>query len=146
MCSKILQTLNYDLFLQRLLFLWQLFRPPLLWIKKEKLSKFLWYEDILKDLPRTVWDISNFLDRPLTSENLGKIANLLSFENMKKNPMVNPTSGLPKQKTFMRRRIVGDWRNHFDENTIATWNAWIERQQNDVPVLKELDRLRMNHS
>ena len=114
--------------------------------KNHQNLKFLWYEDILKDLPRTVWDISNFLDRPLTSENVGKIANLLSFENMKKNPMVNPTSGLPKQKTFMRRGIVGDWRNHFDENTIATWNAWIERQQNDVPVLKELDRLRMSHS
>ena len=101
--------------------------------------KFLWYEDILKDLPRTVWDISNFLDRPLTLENLGKIANLLSFENMKKNPLVNPTSGLPKQKTFMRRGIVGDWRNHFNEDMNTTWNAWIEFQShNDESVLKEL--------
>ena len=108
--------------------------------------KFLWYEDILKDLPRTVWDISNFLDRPLTSENVGKIANLLSFENMKKNPMVNPTSGLPKQKTFMRRGIVGDWRNHFNEDMITTWNACVESQShNDESVLKELDKFRMLH-
>ena len=107
--------------------------------------KFLWYEDILKDTQRTVRDISNFLDRPLTLENVGKIANLLSFENMKQNPMVNPTSGLAKQKTFMRRGIVGDWRNHFDEDMIATWNAWVE-SHNDEPVLKELINLRMNAS
>ena len=107
--------------------------------------KFLWYEDILKDTQRTVQDISNFLDRPLTSENVEKIANLLSFANMKQNPMVNPTSGLAKQKTFMRRGIVGDWRNHFDEHMIATWNAWVESHNNE-PLLKELINFRMNAS
>ena len=77
-------------------------------MKNHPNMKFLWYEDIPKDTLRTVRDISNFLDRPLTLENVGKIANLLSFENMKQNPMVNPTSGLAKQKTFMRRGIVGE--------------------------------------
>ena len=85
-------------------------------MKNHPNMKFLWYGDIPKDTLRTVRDISNFLDRPLTLENVGKIANLLSFENMKQNPMVNPTSGLAKQKTFMRRGIVGDWRNHFNED------------------------------
>ena len=99
---------------------------------------FLWYEDILEDLHKTIRDLSCFLDHPLTSENVETIAHLLSFENMKLNPMVNPTFGLAREKTFMRKGIVGDWKNYFDENMIATWNAWIKRNADGIG-LKELE-------
>ena len=72
---------------------------------------------MMTDIPGTIKSLSAFLQHPVPAESLDKLAENLKFENMKKNPHITPTSGvnLPGKSTFMRKGIVGDCKNHFDE-------------------------------
>ena len=92
--------------------------------------KFLWYEDMRKDIPGTIKSLAAFLEHPVPAENLDKLAENLKFENMKKNTHITPTSGvnLPGKSTFMRKGIVGDCKNHFDEEMMKTWDKLIPQR------------------
>ena len=63
--------------------------------------------------------ICDFIGHPLTQEKIDLIARQCSFESMKSNTMVNrevlPIGDLfdMSQSKFMRKGIIGDWRNHF---------------------------------
>ena len=69
------------------------------------------------------------------------------FENMKKNPHLTPTSGLglplPKA-TFMRKGIVGDSKNHFDEETMEQWDKMIQERVAGTG-LEEIEFFKLKH-
>ena len=49
------------------------------------------------------------------------------FKNMKKNPNTNPLSGTKGDgRGFQRKGIVGDWKNHFDEEMKSNWDKYME--------------------
>lgn len=62
-----------------------------------------------------------FLGRPLSEARIEQISRLCSFEEMRTNAMVNreqlPVPDLfdMSQSKFMRKGIIGDWRNHFSQ-------------------------------
>ncbi|XP_001641938.3 sulfotransferase 1B1 [Nematostella vectensis] len=73
------------------------------------------YEDMKKDHRGAVAAIAKFLGRALTEEQLDRIVSQTSFEFMKsqepfkvKEPFKNPN-----EPNFIRKGVVGDWRNHF---------------------------------
>lgn len=73
--------------------------------------------------------ISDFIGRPLSPETIATIAEQCSFESMKSNTMVN-REALPigdlfdmSKSKFMRKGIIGDWRNHFSEEESAAFDA-----------------------
>ncbi|PIK58211.1 putative sulfotransferase 1C2A [Apostichopus japonicus] len=84
---------------------------------------FIKYEDMKKDLRASVLQVSQFLAKSLTDEQLDNICENVTFNNMRKNPNVNPDSegGLgtnwkksnANHLTFLRKGIVGDWKNWF---------------------------------
>lgn len=65
--------------------------------------------------------MADFVGRNLSEETIQIIAKHCSFDEMKNNTMVNRES-LPvkdlfdmSETKFMRKGIIGDWKNHFNE-------------------------------
>lgn len=73
--------------------------------------------------------ICDFIGHPLSQEKIDLIARQCSFESMKTNTMVNrealPVADLfdMRQSKFMRKGIIGDWRNHFSEEESQQFDA-----------------------
>ncbi|PZC82235.1 sulfotransferase 1E1 [Helicoverpa armigera] len=76
---------------------------------------FVYYEDMLKDLPKQIGLIGDFLNRPLNDAQIKKLADHLSFDSLKKNKNVNNTTGKDDSIQFVRKGEAGGWRSHFDE-------------------------------
>eukprot|EP00091_Calanus_sinicus_P011180 TRINITY_DN25397_c0_g1_i1.p1 TRINITY_DN25397_c0_g1~~TRINITY_DN25397_c0_g1_i1.p1 ORF type:complete len:318 (-),score=121.60 TRINITY_DN25397_c0_g1_i1:101-1030(-) len=51
--------------------------------------KFLWYEDMKRDLPEAIRDVARFVGKELTEPEIAALAEYLDVKNMKKNPAVN---------------------------------------------------------
>ncbi|XP_073511887.1 sulfotransferase 2B1-like [Phyllobates terribilis] len=76
------------------------------------------YEDLQKDLRGSVIKICKFLGKELDDEAVDSVVENASFKRMKQNNMANFTllpPGFMDQEIspFMRKGIVGDWKNHF---------------------------------
>ncbi|XP_069623592.1 sulfotransferase 2B1-like isoform X1 [Ranitomeya imitator] len=79
---------------------------------------FQTYEDLKKDLRGSVIKICRFLGKELDDEAVDSVVKHASFKNMKQNNMANyslaPLDWMDLEKgPFMRKGIVGDWKNHF---------------------------------
>ncbi|XP_070560884.1 sulfotransferase 1B1-like [Ptychodera flava] len=77
---------------------------------------YLKYEDVKKDERGTVEKIASFLGKEVDQQTLERIVTHCSFESMKKNPAVNREDAADVDSSvspFMRKGIVGDWKNHF---------------------------------
>merc|ERR1712241_535742 len=76
--------------------------------------KFLWYEDMIEDMPKMIKEIAEFANVQLSEDQVKKLAEHCNFKNFKENSTVNGKSYLPaKNGSFIRKGQVGDWKNHF---------------------------------
>merc|ERR1712179_486748 len=78
----------------------------------------MFYEDMKKDLSAAVTMVAAYLEKDLTEEQHKKIVDAVSFKSMKENPSVNyeDCGALdPSRGKFIRKGIVGDWKNYFSE-------------------------------
>lgn len=111
------------------------------WWEKSKNSRvlFMFYEDMKEDIRREVVKLIEFLERDPLAELVDKIIQHTSFQEMKNNPCTN-YSMLPetmidlKVSPFMRKGIVGDWRNHFPEALRERFEEHYQRHMKDCPV------------
>ncbi|CAE8592221.1 unnamed protein product [Polarella glacialis] len=97
---------------------------------------FLTYEDLHQDLHGEVGKVANFLGRSLTPEQVNRIVEHSSFEQMRANPMTN-ASQMPKiegESDFMRKGKVGDWKNYFSAEQDVRMNAWIKQHLGDIQI------------
>ena len=107
---------------------------------------FITYEEMKQDLPSIIKRTAAFLQKPMTDQDALKLADHLSFKNMKNNKAVNKEDFLEKDiqyvnnlldyskvyyiilyyraklgvqtGKFMRKGEVGDWRNHLTEKQL----------------------------
>ncbi|XP_029648302.1 sulfotransferase 1C4-like [Octopus sinensis] len=78
--------------------------------------KLIYYEDMKKNLTKSVEELAKFLGRSLSHQNVDDIVKHCSFENMKTNPMTNHEDVYSINKNIsplLRKGTVGDWKNHF---------------------------------
>ena len=93
------------------------------------------------DPGQVIEKIAKFLNVPLSPDLKSKIVKETSFEVMKKNPATNyehwDTYGLrvPEEAKFMRKGVVGDYKNHMNEETSAAMDRWIKWKLNAVEPL-----------
>ncbi|XP_063964767.1 sulfotransferase 1C2A-like [Lytechinus pictus] len=100
---------------------------------------FLKYEDMKKDLPGAVRQIAEFMGISLSDDVIAKIAEASTFKAMKNNPSSNPDTMImkgieqagmekPKDKSFMRKGVVGDWKNYFTDDQNKRFDELYEKQ------------------
>ena len=57
--------------------------------------------------------IANFLNQPLSDDLINRIAEQCSFSGMKKNASSFSMPTKEGEASFLRKGVVGDWRNYF---------------------------------
>ena len=92
--------------------------------------KFLWYEDMRRDLTPVVKDLCNFSGYQLSSEKVEELVSMMSIDKFRKR-MVDGSRDEGTKKTmqdFVRKGIVGDWANHFSDEVNAKFDKWIQEK------------------
>uniref|UniRef100_A0A6P7EY40 Estrogen sulfotransferase, testis isoform-like n=1 Tax=Diabrotica virgifera virgifera TaxID=50390 RepID=A0A6P7EY40_DIAVI len=94
---------------------------------------FLKYEKMIQDLPSIIKEVADFLETPLTPEQITTLSDHLSFESMKKNPAVNYEMIVSLNRkfkliecdgTFMRSGKVGDYKAKMSPEIIQAFDEW----------------------
>ena len=89
------------------------------------------YEDMKKDLPSAVATIAKFIGQDISKELVEEIAHRTAFENMKKDNSANK-EWLKLQRAseadFMRKGVIGDWKNYFTPEQIARLDVVYEKK------------------
>ena len=83
---------------------------------------FIKYEDMKENLKGAVETVSQFMGCHLVTDVVESICEQTTFESMKNNDAVNYSwknaekAAVAEGSTdFIRKGVVGDWRNHFSE-------------------------------
>ncbi|XP_034830391.2 sulfotransferase 1C4-like isoform X2 [Maniola hyperantus] len=80
---------------------------------------FLFYEDMIKDLPKVIREVSKFLDREYSEDQVTQLADHLSFKSFQKNKTVNNSANENGEIQFIRKGEAGGWRAHFDAKMVV---------------------------
>ena len=90
--------------------------------------------------------MSEFLDKPLTAEQLDQLADHLHVDNFRRNEAVNgehlkAIGMFNAGGHFVRKGITGDWKNHFSRQLNERVDRWIEANlaASDLKFITELD-------
>ncbi|XP_017782123.1 PREDICTED: sulfotransferase family cytosolic 1B member 1-like [Nicrophorus vespilloides] len=96
---------------------------------------FIKYEDLKKDLGKSVLQVAEFLGVDLSEDQVEKLKEHLSFESMKNNKAVNHTEFIDYVRTanpkcsggeFIRKGKAGGYKEEMDEEVVKIFDEWIE--------------------
>ncbi|KAJ8722506.1 hypothetical protein PYW07_003686 [Mythimna separata] len=100
---------------------------------------FLFYEELIQDLPVVIRRVGDFLGKELTEEQMARLCDHLSFENFKNNKSVNfeelrEYDVLSPEEVFIRKGKAGGWRDYFDEEMTEQAQRWMEDNLRDTDL------------
>ena len=97
---------------------------------------FIKYEDMKKDLLRTVNAIADFTGCSLKREVIDSIVEKTTFDKMKDSTSswmpVHFRHNNPNEAPFMRKGVVGDWKNHFTAEQWAEFDTQYTEKMRDT--------------
>nr|XP_034378758.1 bile salt sulfotransferase-like [Arvicanthis niloticus] len=105
-------------------------------LRKDLNLLFVTYEELYQEPRCTIQKLSDFLGRPLGPKEEDTILELSSFSFMSQSNMVN-YSLLPKeimdqsQSKFLRKGVVGNWKEHFTPEMNEKFNAVYQSKMSD---------------
>ncbi|XP_011705973.1 PREDICTED: sulfotransferase 1C2-like, partial [Wasmannia auropunctata] len=105
-------------------------------MKHRENMMFLFYEDLIKDLPGNIKKIATFFNKFYSDEQIAKLTEHLKIENFRKNPMVNqPTSSnVIRPEMFIRQGMTGRWKEMFTPEIEKRFNKWITDNLRDTDL------------
>jgi len=91
---------------------------------------FMWYEDMKKNLPGAIKEVSTFLGVELTEDQVHRLSEYLDIKNMKKNPAVNhqdrfESGAFASGESFIRAGVAGGWAKYFNEPLNQKFDTWL---------------------
>ncbi|XP_053566785.1 amine sulfotransferase [Bombina bombina] len=100
---------------------------------------FLTYEDMKMDLRSAVLKICKFVEIELDEEAVNIVVEKATFRNMKRDPLANytfVTDGIfdHKKGDFVRKGIVGDWKNTLTVAQNETFDKLYKEKMKDFPI------------
>nr|WEM02053.1 sulfotransferase 4 [Vargula tsujii] len=108
-------------------------------IRNHPNALFLLYEEMAKDLRGCIEKISHHIQCPLSEEQIDKLQDHLSFENMKKNPAINmtPLAGtafMKKGGNVVRKGKIGDSKTTLSEEQNKRLKDWCEANREECDI------------
>lgn len=106
---------------------------------------FISYEEMKINLPKMIGLIADFVGKSLSDETINKIAKHCSFDEMKANTMVNrevlPIPDLfdMSQTKFMRKGIIGDWKNYFTQQQNEQFDKLYDQKMQGLGLTLSFD-------
>ncbi|XP_067840816.1 amine sulfotransferase-like [Heptranchias perlo] len=96
---------------------------------------FVTYEEMKKDLRASIQKMCDFLGKELDDEKLDSVVEQCTFKTMKMNPMANyeKVDNKNPKGAFLRKGIVGDWKNHFTVAQSEMFDRVFQERMKDVP-------------
>lgn len=73
-----------------------------------------------KDLKSVAFKVAEFLGKNIPDNEMDNFLQHLTFNSMQRNPSINFT------KNFIRKGVVGDFKNKMTEDQIEQFNRWIK--------------------
>ncbi|XP_050663951.1 sulfotransferase 1C4-like [Leptidea sinapis] len=101
---------------------------------------FIFYEDVVTDLPGSLRRMANFFGKTFTNEQIEKLAEHLRFDNFKDNDSVNQQKTMTElgvcneQSRFIRKGKIGEWRHHFNEQQKQEVEEWMRENLADTDI------------
>jgi len=89
---------------------------------------FITYEQLKVDFIGVSRKVAQFLGKKVSDEQLEELKKHCSFNSMKNNDMVNFKAAGFTNIEFMRKGIVGDFKNYFDEELEAEFDKYVEER------------------
>ncbi|XP_069742892.1 amine sulfotransferase-like [Narcine bancroftii] len=96
---------------------------------------FLTYEELQQDFRTSTQKLCDFLGKKLDEDKLEMVVEECSFKAMLANPMAN-YKHIPNKNpngTFLRKGIIGDWKNHFTVAQSERFDKIFEEKMEDFP-------------
>lgn len=101
--------------------------------RNEKNMLFLTYEGMKKNLPQVISQMASFIGANLSDEVIMKIADLTTFDNMRRDATANFTWSEIIKNKFFRKGTIGDWKNQLTPEQSAEMDAIVAKK------FKEMD-------
>ena len=106
------------------------------WVLKDHPNmRFMWYEDMKKDIRKEVQDTCKFIDHELAPEKLEELLEHISIGSMRINPAVHPSKSPTVRYDFIRKATVGDHKNTFSEERQNQWDDWIKEKMENTGLV-----------
>ena len=95
---------------------------------------FTTYEEMKADLRKEAFKLVTFLhgkEYRLPNSSMDKLLKSVDIESFRNNVFLNKSKEVPadnKGNGFIRKGIIGDWKNYFDNEMNDEWDGSIENQ------------------
>ncbi|XP_018564270.1 estrogen sulfotransferase-like [Anoplophora glabripennis] len=107
--------------------------------RSNKNLSFFFFEDVIKDYKKAIVEVSNFLEKTMSDEQISKLADYLRIDNFRKrdqlklNSMLNIISARDPYQ-HVRTGKSGDWDEYFTQELEARANKWIEENYKNTTL------------
>ena len=106
--------------------------------------KFIWFEDMKKDVPGNIKDIGQFLGYHLTKEQVDTLCHSTNIDTMRSTSKNLGRDEKEREfaEKFFRKGKVGNWAEYFHGEKLEEFNKWIDEnmQGTNIELPKNIDK------